>query len=76
MRPDKRLATCVVEVAFHEEVEKMGCIAANGAQLGVTAFQNLIAESSAHVSTPFKKCAGKLEGEEDRQFISYGSRDV
>ncbi len=33
MRPHKRLATCVVKVALHEEVEQMGCVAANGAQL-------------------------------------------
>lgn len=70
MRPDKRLATCVVKVALHEEVEQMGGIAANGVQLGVTTLQDLIAESSTHVSTSFKKCAGKLEGEEDRQVIS------
>lgn len=63
MRPDKGFATCVVKVALHEEVEQMGCIAANGAQLGVTTLQDLIAERSAHVSTPFKECAGKLENE-------------
>lgn len=60
MRPDKRLAARVVKVALHEEVEQMGCIAANGAQLGVTTLQDLIAESSTHVSTPLEKCAGKL----------------
>lgn len=74
MCPDKRLATCVVKVALHEEVQQMGCITANGAQLGVTTLQNLIAESSTHVSTPLKKCAGKLEGEEDKQVISYVER--
>lgn len=73
MRPDERLATCVVKVTLHEEVEKMGGITANGAQLGVTAFQNLIAESSTHVGAAFKKCAGKLQGEEDRQIIGYSA---
>lgn len=72
MCPNKRFATRVVKVALHEEVEQMGCIAANGAQLGVTTLQDLVAESSTHVSPPFKECAGKLEGEEDRQVISYG----
>lgn len=70
--PDKCLATRVVKVALHEEVEQMGCIAADGAQLGVTTLQDLIAESGTHVSAPFKKCAGKLEGEEDKQVVSYG----
>lgn len=67
MRPDKGLATCVVKVALHEEVQQMGCIAANGAQLGVTTLQDLIAKRGTHVSTPFKECAGKLEGEEDEK---------
>ena len=66
MRPDKRLAPCVVKVALHEEVEQMGCVAANGAQLGVTTLQDLTAESSTHVSAPLKKSAGKLQGEEDK----------
>lgn len=66
MRPDKRFTTCVVKVALHEEVEQVCCITANGAQLGVTAFQDLIAECSAHVSTALKECARKLEGDEDK----------
>lgn len=39
----ERLASRVVEVAFHEEVEKMGGVTANRAQLGVTALENFIA---------------------------------
>ncbi|TNN43607.1 hypothetical protein EYF80_046190 [Liparis tanakae] len=60
-RPDE------MRIALHEEVEQVRCVAANGAQLGVTTLQDLVAEGRAHVSTPFKERAGKLEGEEDRR---------
>lgn len=69
MSPDKRLSTCIVKVALHEEVQQMGCIAANGAQLGVAALQDLTAESGTHVSAALKKCARELQGEEERQTI-------
>ena len=60
--PDERLASCVVKVALHQEVEEVGCVAANGTQLGVTTLQDFVAESGTHVGTPFEKRAGKLEG--------------
>lgn len=66
MCPDEGLATSVVKVALHEKIEQMGCVAANGAQLGVATFQYLIAESSTHVCTPFKKRARELSGQEDK----------
>lgn len=65
MRPDEGFATSVVKVALHEEVEQMGCIAANGAQLGVTALQDLVAERGTHVGTAFEEGAGKLGGENE-----------
>lgn len=66
MCPDEGLAASVVKVALHEKIEQMGCVAANGAQLGVATFQYLIAESSTHVCTPFKKRARELRGQEDK----------
>lgn len=70
MCPDKRLATGVVKVALHEEVEQMGGIAADGAQLGVTALQDLVAERSTHVGSAFEERAGELEVEGDKEVIS------
>lgn len=61
MRPDKRLATRVVEVTLHEKIQQVSRVAANGAQLGVAALQDLIAESCTHICTSFKKCAWELE---------------
>ncbi|TNN42695.1 hypothetical protein EYF80_047125 [Liparis tanakae] len=46
---DEGLASRVVKVAFHEEVEEMGGVAADGAQLGVAALEDFIAERGAHV---------------------------
>lgn len=63
MRPHKRFAGCVVEVALHEEVEEMGGIAADGAQLGVAALEDLVAEGGAHVGAAFEERAGKLQRE-------------
>ena len=45
----------------------MSRIAADGTQLGVAAFQNLIAERGTHVRTAFKKRAWELESKTDRQ---------
>lgn len=39
----ERLASGIVKVAFHEEVEKMGGVTADRAQLGVTALEDFIA---------------------------------
>lgn len=63
MSPDKRFASCVVKVALHEEVEKMGGITADGTQFGVAALEDLVAEGGAHVSAAFEKRAGKLRRE-------------
>lgn len=57
---DERLASGVVEVALHEEVKQMSGVAADGAQFGVTALQDLITEGRAHIRTPLEKRAGKL----------------
>lgn len=43
VRSYERLASGIVKVAFHEEVEKMGSVTADGAQLGVTALEDFIA---------------------------------
>lgn len=48
----------------------MGGIAADGAQLGVTTLQDLVAERSTHVSSAFKERAGELEVEGDKEVIS------
>lgn len=57
----KRLASRVVKVAFHEEVEKMGGVAANGAKLGVTALEDFVAQCGAHVGPAVKECIGELQ---------------
>lgn len=62
VRSDKRPASCVVKVAFHEEVEKMGGIAPDRAQLGVTALEDFIAQGGTHVGSSVKEGTGELEG--------------
>lgn len=61
MCPDKGLAPGVVKVAFHEEVEEMGGVAADGAQLGVAALEDLVAQGGAHVGPAIEEGAGELE---------------
>lgn len=61
MCPYERLASCVVKVAFHEEVEKMGSIAADRAQLGVTALEDFIAQRGTHVGPAVEEGTGELE---------------
>lgn len=58
---DERLPARVVEVAFHEEVEQVSCITADGAEFGVTALQDLITERCTHIRTPLEKRAWELE---------------
>ena len=53
MCPDKGLLSSVVEVVPHQEVEQLGGLVSDGAQFGVTELQNLIAQCSTHVSSPF-----------------------
>jgi len=59
--PYKRLASGVVEVALHEEVEQMCGVAADGAQLGVAALEDFITERGTHVGPAVKEGAGELE---------------
>ena len=55
-------AARVVKVTFHEEVEEVGGVAADGAQLGVTALEDLVAQRGTHVGPAVKEGAGELEG--------------
>lgn len=57
----ERLASRIVKVAFHEEVEKMGGVAANGAKLGVTALEDFVAQRGAHVGPAIKERIGELQ---------------
>lgn len=59
----KRPASPVVKVALHEEVEKMGSVAADGAQLGVAALEDFVAQRGTHVGPAVKEGAGELEDE-------------
>lgn len=63
----ERLASGVVEVALHEEVKQMSGVAADGAQFGVTALQDLVTEGRAHIRTTLEKRAGKLNKHERKQ---------
>lgn len=67
MRPNKRLAARVVKVALHEEIEKVGGVGADGAQLGVAALEDLVAEGGAHVGATLEKGAGELEGRREME---------
>lgn len=69
MSPDERFAARVVKVALHEEVEKVGGIIANGAQLGVATLEDLIAEGGTHVGAAFEKRAGELQRGGERRVI-------
>lgn len=53
MCPDKGLLPSVVEVVSHQKVEQLGGLGSDGAQLGVAKLQDLIAQRSTHVSSPF-----------------------
>lgn len=59
--PDEGPAAGVVEVALHEEVEEVGGIAADGAQLGVAALEDFIAETGAHVGATVEERTRELE---------------
>lgn len=58
---DEGFASSVVEVALHQEVEQMSRVAADGAQFGVTALQNLVAERRTHIRTALEKRTWKLD---------------
>jgi len=64
----KRFATCVVKVALHEEVEKMGRVTTDGAQLGVTALEDFIAERGTHVGPSIKEGTRELEDMEKKLY--------
>lgn len=57
----ERLASRIVKVAFHEEVEKMSGVAANGAKLGITAFEDFVAQRGTHVGPAIEECIGELQ---------------
>lgn len=61
MCPYERLAACVVKVTLHEEIEEVRCVAANGAQLGVAALKDFVAQGGTHVGTAVEEGAGELE---------------
>lgn len=61
VRADEGFASGVVEVALHQEVEEMSRVAADGAQFGVTALQDLVAERRTHVRTTLEKRTWKLD---------------
>lgn len=61
MCADERFSASVVEVTLHEEVEEMSSVTTDGAEFGVTAFQDLVTEGRTHVCTTLKKRAGKLQ---------------
>lgn len=58
----ERLAPRVVKVTLHEEIEEVGGVAANGAQLGVAALKDFIAQRGTHVGAAVEEGAGELEG--------------
>lgn len=62
---NERPASRIVKVAFHEEIEKMGGVAADGAQLGVTALEDFVAQRSTHIGPAVKECTGKLKRGKD-----------
>lgn len=57
----ERLASCIVKVAFHEEVEEMGGVTADRAKLGVTALEDFVAQRGTHVCPAIKECTGELQ---------------
>lgn len=72
MRPDKGLLPSVVKVVPHQEVEQLGGLGSDGAQLGVAELQDLVAQSSTHVSSPFIERRGKLGGARESKQPSHG----
>lgn len=60
MSADEGLPASVVEIALHEEVEQVRCIAADGAQFRITALQDLIAQAGAHIGPAVEKRTWEL----------------
>lgn len=52
MRPHEGLLPRVVEVVSHQEVEQLGGLGPDGAQLGVAVLEDLVAQGRAHVRPP------------------------
>jgi len=65
MCADEGLLSSVVEVVPHEEVQQLGGLSPDGAQLRVAALEDLVAQSCTHVSPPFVERRGEL-GERQR----------
>lgn len=77
VRADEGFTSSVVEVALHEEVKQVSRVTADGAQFGVTALQNLVAEGRAHIRTALEECTRKLDTNThitDFQHLFFGHR--
>lgn len=72
MGPDKGLLAGVVEVVPHQEVQQLGGLGPDGAQLGVAALEGLVAQGRTHVRSPLVERRGKLDGHEEAN----GPREV
>ena len=72
MGPDKGLLAGVVEVVPHQEVQQLGGLGPDGAQLGVAALEDLVAQGRAHVRSPLVERRGEL----DRHEEANGPREV
>lgn len=57
---DEGLLSSVVEVVPHEEVQQLGGLRSDGAQLRVAALEDLVAQSGTHVGPPFVERRGEL----------------
>lgn len=71
VRSDEGAPARVVEVALHEEVEEVGGVAADGAQLGVAALEDLVAQRGAHVGAAVEERAGELRDTKVRIFFRH-----
>lgn len=77
MCADEGLLSSVVEVVPHEEVQQLGGLGSDGAELRVAALEDLIAQSSTHVSPPFVERRGELgEHQRARARAYQGSRQL
>lgn len=62
MGPDEGPLAGVVEVVPHQEVEQLGGLGADGAQLGVAALEGLVAQRCTQVRPPLVERRGELDG--------------
>lgn len=61
MRADEGLPARVIEVALHEEVEQVGGVTPDRAQLGIAALQDFVAEPGAEVGPAVEKSTRELK---------------